>query len=87
MQKNEPNNDFTSEYFRTSDLPLITVLSIQFPIVLVDRSNPKRIEFCFKNSQKLQLILQNYLESKLLIEPKTFFYQIKEIRAQIHEKE
>ena len=73
-----------NQNFGTSDLPLAAVLSLYFPIESVNRSNPHRIEFEFENNPRLQNILQEYLQSRLRVEPKQYFYQLKTLKARIH---
>lgn len=70
--------------YATSDLPLITMLSIDFPVTSIDRSNHKKILFNFKNSESLLARINEYWQGSLTIEPQRFYTQMKYIKSQIY---
>lgn len=43
-----------NEYFSTNDLSLATVLSLKFPIVRVDTSNPRKVNFIFIENSSIK---------------------------------
>ena len=45
------------DYFQTSDLALASFLSLTYSIEKIDKSNPKRAEFVFKNLKDLQKLV------------------------------
>jgi hypothetical protein len=72
------------DYYLTSDLALTTTLSIFFPIEAIDKKNPYKAQFSFKQSKDLERIIKNYWDGKLKIEPKMFFNQLKIIKSRLY---
>lgn len=69
---------------KISDLCLATVISQYFPIVSVNKNNPRRAEFIFEGSDELKGYISKFWEGKLVVEPKSFFNQIKNIKSMIY---
>jgi len=77
-----------TNYFRTSELPLVVTLSLFFPIDLVDKtSNPKRIDFLFKRSNNLDQVIEAYWRRELKIEPQAYFAQIKFVKSRLYSQQ
>jgi len=74
-----------SEYYKTSELPLIAILSLSFPIEAVDKANPSKVEFYFKRNSELEKLVESYWRRVLQVEPQAFFNQIKGIKSRIYE--
>jgi len=71
--------------FFSSDLALVTALSIYFPIVGIDRQNPRKILFKFSRNKKLETFIDRYWKKELRIEPRSYFDQLKALKARIYE--
>lgn len=78
INKNENN------IFSTSDLALITTLSLYSPIESTEFFENKRIVFVFQKSKELTDLVDMYWRGELRIEPQQFFNQLKIIKTRIH---
>jgi len=72
------------EYFRTSDLPLATILSFNFPIIDIDKNNPKKAIFCFEKNKTINDFVIKYWNGELRIEPQRFFNQLKTVKNRLY---
>lgn len=70
--------------YRVSDLGLACVLSLYFPIISVDKSNPRKIFFNFNKSKDLDLIIEKYWSGGLKVEPKHYFSNLKILKTRIY---
>ena len=70
--------------YSTSDLALATAISLWYPIDAIDRQNPRKAQFVFERSPKLDSLLDKYWKQKLLIEPRAYFDQLKAIKARLY---
>jgi len=70
---------------RSSDLALVTVLSLFYPIEAIDKENlAGRAFFLFrKDSEGFDEVLRKYWSRQLAVEPQAFFSQLKIIKARI----
>lgn len=73
-----------NDYYKTSDLALACFLSITYPIEEIDRSNPKRAEFVFNNTEAINKLVELYWQRKAKIEPQAFFNQLKIVKARLY---
>ncbi|OIP58157.1 MAG: hypothetical protein COX79_01810 [Candidatus Levybacteria bacterium CG_4_10_14_0_2_um_filter_36_16] len=71
-------------HFQTSDLALASFLSLTYPIEKIDKSNPKRAEFVFKNPEELHNLIDTYWQGKARVEPQVFFNQLKIVKARLY---
>ena len=78
-------NTAKQEYFSTSDLALASVLSLWFPLDGLDKANPKRSQFLFCQTDKLQDLINSYWRGELKVEPQQFFNQIRVLKARLYE--
>jgi len=74
-------------YYCTSDLCLATVISLSHAIEEVDRGNPRRAEFLFKQSADLNQLIDEYWKGTLRVEPQKFFSQLRTVKARLYGKE
>jgi len=79
-QKNLNIND----YYATSDLALVTVISLWYPIEVINRTNPSKAEFLFKRDEGLDKLVESYWRRELQIEPQSFFSQLKIIKSRLY---
>lgn len=77
------------DYFRSSDLALVTVLSLFYPIEAIDKeSSAGRAFFLFrKDGEDFDETLRKYWSRQLAVEPQAFFSQLKIIKARIYSGE
>lgn len=72
------------EAFTSSDLAIVAVLSLHYPIVEVDKTNPKKAQFVFERNSKLDSLLNQYWDKKLLVEPRAYFDALKAIKTRLY---
>ena len=70
--------------FISSDLAIVAAISLYFPIIEVDKTNPRKAEFIFERNLKLESLLDKYWKKELLIEPRAYFDQLKAIKARLY---
>lgn len=71
--------------FKTSDFQLSCCLvSIGFKLDCLDRSNPKRIEFCFEQTDSLNQVVQSFWKNELTLSPIDLFNAQKFLKSQIY---
>ena len=74
------NND----YYTTSDLALVTALSLHHPIDSIDKQNPRKATFIFKKEAGFDELLNGYWNRELKIEPQIYFNQLKAIKHRLY---
>jgi len=70
--------------YKTSDLCLITTLSLYSSIESIDKNDPNRFVFIFQRTKEFENLLSSYWHGELRIEPKHFFNQLKTIKSRIY---
>lgn len=73
--------------FASSDLALAATISIYFPVVIIDKQDPRKALFVFKRSNKLDELVDKYWNKELLVEPRTYFDSIKALKARLYANE
>lgn len=73
--------------FISADLALVTTLSLFFPITRIDKQNPRKVLFEFSRNKKLEAFTDRYWKKELLVEPRTYFDQLKSLKARIYGNE
>ncbi len=76
----------TNEYYESSDLALVTTLSLFYPIETIDRQNPHKALFLFKRNAELDQLIETYWKGELKVNPATYFQQLKIIKARLYEE-
>ena len=78
-------NDNDKQY-KTTDMALATTLAVLGTYIQgVDRSDPRKIEFIFTNSEDLQKAVKAYWAKELLVEPLQFFNEMRTIKSRIYD--
>lgn len=78
------NDDTSSYFFETSDLPLATTLTaLGFPLQELDASDPIRVIFKFFQDENLKNTVSAFWQNELRVEPKTFSNAQRELKARI----
>lgn len=73
-----------NDYYSTSDLALAAVLSLWFPIEVIDRTNPHKATFLFKRDPSLDEIVESFWKRELKIEPVAYFSQLKIVKSRLY---
>jgi len=73
-------------YFKTSTLPLATVLSLNVPLVNIIWEDGGIAAFIFEDSPQLKDYVQKYLNRELQVEPQTYYNQLKLMKSRLHER-
>jgi len=71
--------------YKTSDLALAAIISLQSPIELIDRTNPRKALFFFKRSKKLDKAIKAYWRGETRVEPRAYFDELRRIKARLYE--
>ncbi len=71
-----------------SDLGLASTLSLMgFRIDRLDRSNPKRVTFCFGNDSGIQGAIDDYWSGSLLLSPSKLFAHQKLLKQRLYSQQ
>lgn len=73
--------------YKTSDLSLATALSLYCSITDIAKQNPRKAEFIFERNPELDDLLNRYWKKELLVEPRTYFDQLKSLKARLYANE
>lgn len=80
------NNNFsTDEHFSSSDLALVTTLSLFFPIETIDQVRPNKSFFLFRRQEHLNKLIEQYWRGEIRVEPQAYFTQLKRIKARLYD--
>ncbi len=80
MSKDAP----VQQFYKTSDLGLVTTLSLYFPVRAIDRSNPRKVLFLFDITDELNNLVDKFWRSEVIVEPQAFTNQMKNIKTRIY---
>lgn len=70
--------------YKTSSLPVACVLSMDFPIFDIDKTDPKRALFVFEESPELEIAISSYWSGSLKVDPQAYFNQLKVLKARLY---
>jgi len=74
-----------NNYFQTYDLGLASALvSGGFEVVEMDKSNPRKVAFCFKKTTKLEKSINDYWLGRLFVDARTLFESQKMLKNRIY---
>lgn len=73
--------------FATSDLALVTTISLFYAVKAIDRENPRKAQFIFIRNTQLDELIEKYWKKELLVEPRQYFDQLKAIKTQLYANE
>jgi hypothetical protein len=77
-----------SKPFITADLNLAsTLISLNYEILDLDKSNPKKIQFAFSRSPNLIQDINNYWGGSLRINPRMLFDSQKMLKCRLYSSE
>lgn len=75
----------TNDYIFSSDLALVATLSLWYPIDSIDKSDPSKLVFMFRREDLIDKTIESFWKKELMVEPLTFFNQLKIIKTRIYE--
>lgn len=73
------------ELFRSSDLSLSAVLSMNCKIEALDKTEPQKVVFLFRREPGLDELVQAFWDRKLTVEPRAYFEAIKLLKSRIYQ--
>lgn len=80
------NDDkMTWEQYESSDFGLVTFLSLNFPIIEIKKTDPKRSYFVFDKTPELLEAMEKYWKGEARVDPNKYFIQTKIIKSRIYE--
>lgn len=72
-------------FFKTSDLALATAISVLgIAIEAMQQTDSGRMNFIFTKSEKVQDIVNRFWRGELLVEPQSYFNQLKVLKTRIY---
>lgn len=72
------------EYYQTSDLSLATTISLFYPIQEIDKTDPRKASFSFKQDKKLGKLVDSYWRGELKVNPLAYFNELKNIKGRLY---
>jgi len=80
MSKNSNEN-----YYKTSDLTICVILQyFNHQLIAVDKSDHSKCIFLLEETENTPMILEDFYQGKLLVEPKRFVSIQKETKGRIY---
>lgn len=71
--------------FSTFDLGLATVLvTLSYELLRLDKSNPKKVSFIFKNDENIEQVMTDYFNDKIKLPAQTLFNNQKNLKNRIY---
>lgn len=74
-----------NDLFRSSDLSLSAVISMSYPVDMLDKSDPSKIIFIFRREAGLDNLVQAFWDRQLQVEPRAYFEAIKVLKSRIYQ--
>ena len=72
-------------FFKTSDLALATAISVLgVAIEAMQQTDSERMNFIFAKSDRLTDIVNRFWRGELLVEPQSYFNQLKVLKTRIY---
>jgi len=70
--------------FGTADLALAAVIFLSHPLEGIDKHNPRKAQFLFKQNDELDEVVNGYWRGGLKVEPQAYFNAIRAIKARLY---
>ncbi|MDQ3098301.1 MAG: DUF5659 domain-containing protein [bacterium] len=74
----------SASQFISSDLALVTAITLFHPFETIDRQNPRKAQFIFIRNSQLDELIEKYWKKELLVEPRQYFDQLRAIKNQLY---
>jgi len=88
--KKKNNNTFQKEIFHTEDFYLTAFLITNgLQLINIDRTNPRRCQFVFKDTSKRESLVQSYNfavpdSKKILVDARKLVVAIKDLKTKLY---
>jgi hypothetical protein len=79
MKDENKQNFITKDFYITAFL-----LAKGFSLSHIDRTNPRQVYFAFDYTESRDQLVEDFLFSRALVEPKSFISAIKELKQLLH---
>lgn len=77
--------DYDKKYFTTSELPLCaSLICLNFSLDSLDKTNPQRTIFIFKQSKELSKAVNDFWQRKIRLEPLEYFEATRYLKSRIY---
>lgn len=77
--------NINDEHFATSDLALAAALvSKDFQLEFLDKTNPHKVEFLFGRTDEIEKTASLFWNDQLLVNPRTYFDNIKLLKNRLY---
>ncbi len=77
-----------NQNFSTYDLGLATVLlTLEYKLLKLDKTNPKKVRFVFKQEKNIEQAMLNYWEDKINLPAQKLFNNQKMLKNRIYSDE
>lgn len=74
-----------NEPFSTFDLGCAAaIISVGFPLYKLNKSNPRKVQFSFKEQEEAEKIVDDYWSDNLSVNARTYFDNIKMLKNRIY---
>lgn len=73
--------------YATSDIAIASYVALSFPIETLDRSDPQRVQFCFRRSEKFDAAIEAYWNGEAKVPPRAYFGSIRDLKHRIYDQQ
>lgn len=73
--------------YGTADLALAAVIFLSHPLEGIDKQNPRKAQFLFKQTKGLDSLVDEYWRGGLGVEPQAYFNALRAIKARLYAEE
>lgn len=80
-------NQNEKDFIKTADLALATVIYLFHPLEAIDKKNPRKAQFIFKQEKELDELIDRYWRGELTVEPRRYFEALRIIKARLYGEE
>jgi len=70
--------------YTTSNLSLAAAINIFYPLLEIDRTNPKECVFVFLMTDDLQTIIDSFWNRTLSVTPIDYFQSLKQVKGRLY---
>ena len=76
-----------NDFYKTADLALATAIYLFYPLEAIDRQNPRKAQFLFKQDSQLDELVESYWRGELKVAPQEYFNALRVIKAWLYGEE
>ena len=75
---------YEKDFYRTADLALASAIFLFYPLETLDKQNPRKAQFLFRQSEGLNQIVEQFWKGELKVEPQAYFNALRIIKARLY---